>query len=90
MMTKTKIKNIMKIFDLLVEKLGDDLAFSFCLDSGNIIFAVSTHKSTRQKFVDGSSMRTVVIKPSEFDRDTKDLLNEVVELIKPLLQKKDY
>lgn len=81
--------NSVKLHELLVEALGDDLVYSVALDEGKYYLAISVHKSDRVEYNHGRNIQSCLIDEKELGVDVEELAKKIIPLYKEILVEKE-
>lgn len=66
----------------LADNCGDDLIYSFALESGNLFMCVTAHPSmTKKTFKSGNLREVFLIEPNELDISQEDMIKTLSGLI---------
>lgn len=83
-----KFKNLATFQKKIAERLGDDLVYSLAFDDGKFFFLISTHKSKTKRYKDKKykTMQSCIINPSDFGKQTDEIVEEIVKMYSPILE----
>lgn len=80
--------NTIKLHELLIEALGDDLVYSVIYDEGKYYLAISVHKSERVEYSHGRNIQSCFINEKDFGKTIKVLAKQIIPMYEKVLVKK--